>query len=59
MLSLHSFTLVTFLWHLLFDGIGDAGGYWASKFCRHAYHRIPLAMACGLISTLLMVTLVG
>lgn len=58
-MTIHGFTLATFLWHLLFDGIGDAGGYWAAKFCNHWYHRVPIAMAFGLLTTLGLVTLVG
>lgn len=45
--------------HLFFDGIADAGGFYASTFCKHWYHRIPIAVGFALISTLLLVTLVG
>lgn len=45
--------------HLFFDGIADAGGFYASTFCKHWYHRIPIAIAFALGSTLLLVTLVG
>lgn len=56
---IHSFTFMTFAWHLLFDAVADAGGYWAAKFCTHWYHRVPIAMGFGLLSTLGLVTLVG
>ena len=45
--------------HLFFDSIADAGGYWASTFCKHWYHRIPVAIGFALLSTLTLVTLVG
>ena len=45
--------------HLYFDSIGDAGGFYAATFCRHWYHRIPIAIGIALLSTLALVTLVG
>lgn len=45
--------------HLFFDGIADAGGFYASTFCKHWYHRIPIAVGFALGSTLALVTLVG
>lgn len=45
--------------HLYFDGIGDAGGFWAATFCAHWYHKIPIAVAFGLTTTFCLVTLIG
>lgn len=45
--------------HIYFDGIADAGGFYAATFCHHWYHRIPIAVGIALISTLALVTLVG
>jgi hypothetical protein len=45
--------------HLFFDGIADAGGFYASTFCKHWYHKIPIAVGFAFGSTLLLVTLVG
>jgi len=45
--------------HLFFDGIADAGGFYASTFCKHWYHRLPIAVGFALGSTLALVTLVG
>ena len=45
--------------HIYFDGIGDAGGYYAATFCSHWYHRIPIAVGFALLTTLALVTLVG
>lgn len=45
--------------HLYFDGIADAGGFYASTFCKHWYHRLPIAVGFALVSTFLLVTLVG
>ena len=57
---IHGFPGVkTYGQHLFFDGIGDAGGYYAATFCSHWYHRIPLAVGIALGTTLALVTLVG
>lgn len=45
--------------HLYFDGISDAGGFYASTFCKHWYHRIPIAIIFALVSTYTLVSLVG
>src|ERR1039458_2970632 len=45
--------------HLFFDGIADAGGFYASTFCKHWYHRLPIAVAFAMVTTLALVTLVG
>jgi hypothetical protein len=45
--------------HLYFDGIGDAGGFYAATFCAHWYHKIPIAIGIALLSTLALVTLIG
>jgi hypothetical protein len=45
--------------HLFFDGIADAGGFYASSFCKHWYHKVPIAVGFALISTFALVTLVG
>lgn len=45
--------------HIYFDGIGDAGGYYAATFCSHWYHRVPIAVGIALLTTLALVTLIG
>lgn len=45
--------------HIYFDGIGDAGGYYAATFCHHWYHRIPIAVGIALLTTLALVIFVG
>ena len=45
--------------HIYFDGIADAGGFYAATFCHHWYHRIPIAVGVALLSTLALVTMVG
>ena|ERR1017187_7651022 len=45
--------------HLFFDGIGDAGGYYAATFCTHWYHKIPIAVSIALASTFALVSVVG
>jgi len=52
-------TAKLYVQHLYFDGIGDAGGFYAATFCTHWYHKIPIAVAIALLSTLCLVTLVG
>jgi hypothetical protein len=56
---LHSFTLWVYVRHLFFDGLGDAGGYLAAGFCKHRWHRVTIAIAIGLLTTLALVSLVG
>ena len=45
--------------HIYFDGIADAGGFYAATFCSHWYHKVPIAIGIALLSTLALVTLVG
>lgn len=45
--------------HLYFEAIADAGGFYASTFCKHWYHRVPIAIGFALVSTYALVTLVG
>lgn len=55
----HGFSLVLFVQHLTLDGIATAGGYYASRFCPHRRHRLAVAVAFTLVSTLALVALVG
>jgi hypothetical protein len=58
--QIHGFPgMKLFSQHLFFDGIADAGGFYASTFCKHWYHRLPIAVGFALGSTFLLVTLVG
>jgi hypothetical protein len=59
LIHVHGFDLPTYLKHLFFDGIADAGGYYASRFCTHRWHRVAIAISFALVSTLALVTLVG
>lgn len=55
----HGFDLVTYIRHLFFDAIADGGGYYASRFCKHTWHRVAIAIVFALVTTLALVTLVG
>ena len=55
----HGFNLLTYARHLFFDGCADCGGFYASRLCPHRRHRIAVAIAIALVSTLALVTLVG
>jgi hypothetical protein len=55
----HGFSVVAFTQHLLFDGIASGGGWYASRFCHHMRHRIAVAVASTLVSTLFLVWLIG
>ena len=57
--QLHGFSLRTYGQHFYFDFIAGLGGYWASSFCSHWYHRVPLFIAIDGLTTLALVTLVG
>lgn len=52
-------TAKLFTQHLYFDGIADAGGFYAATFCKHWYHRVPIAIGFALVCTFALVTLVG
>jgi len=45
--------------HLYFDGLADAGGFYAASFCKHWYHRLAIAVLFALLTTLALTTLVG
>jgi hypothetical protein len=45
--------------HLFFDGIADAGGFWAATFCKHKWHQVAIATAFALASTFALITIVG
>lgn len=56
---IHGFSLKTYSQHFYFDFIAGLGGYWASSFCQHWYHRVPLFILIDGLSTFALVTLVG
>jgi hypothetical protein len=58
-MTFHAFTLWTYIRHLFFDGLGDAGGYYAATFCKHKWHRVAIAIVIGLVTTLALVSLIG
>lgn len=58
-LDAQPFHLETFLTHLFFEGIADAGGYWASRFCQHTWHRVTIAVGFALVATYVLTTFVG
>lgn len=57
--QIHGFSTKVYAQHFYFDFIAGLGGYWASTFCRHWYHRIPLFIVIDALTTLALVTLVG
>jgi hypothetical protein len=56
---LHGFSARIYAQHFYFDFIAGLGGYWASTFCQHWYHRIPLFVLIDGLTTLALVTIVG
>jgi hypothetical protein len=52
-------TAKLYVQHIYFDGIADAGGFYAATFCAHWYHKIPIAVGIALLTTLALVTLIG
>jgi hypothetical protein len=57
--QIHGFSARIYSQHFYFDFIAGLGGYWASTFCQHWYHRIPLFIAIDALTTLALVTIVG
>jgi hypothetical protein len=57
--ELHGFSAKVYAQHFYFDFIAGLGGYWASTFCQHWYHRIPLFIAIDAMTTFALVTIVG
>jgi hypothetical protein len=55
----HGFSARVYTQHFYFDFIAGLGGYWASTFCQHWYHRIPLFIFIDGLTTLALVTIVG
>jgi hypothetical protein len=57
--QIHGFSAKLYAQHFYFDFIAGLGGYWASTFCQHWYHRIPLFIAIDALTTFALVTIVG
>lgn len=45
--------------HLALEGVGGLITYWALSFCTHAWHRIAWMAGFGLLTSALMVGVVG
>jgi len=56
---LHGFSARVYTQHFYFDFVAGLGGYWASTFCQHWYHRVPLFILIDALTTLALVTVVG
>jgi hypothetical protein len=56
---IHGFSTKLYAQHFYFDFIAGLGGYWASSFCQHWYHRVPLFILIDALTTLALVTVVG
>jgi hypothetical protein len=56
---IHGFSAKIYTQHFYFDFIAGLGGYWASSFCSHWYHRVPLFILIDGLTTLALVTIVG
>lgn len=56
---IHGFSARVYTQHFYFDFIAGLGGYWASSFCQHWYHRVPLFILIDGLTTLALVTIVG
>jgi len=57
--QIHGFSAKVYTQHFYFDFIAGLGGYWASSFCSHWYHRVPLFILIDGLTTLALVTIVG
>jgi len=57
--NIHGFSAKVYVQHFYFDFIAGLGGYWASTFCTHWYHRVPLFIFIDGVTTLALVMLVG
>ncbi len=57
--QIHGFSAKLYAQHFYFDFIAGLGGYWASSFCSHWYHRVPLFIFIDGLTTLALVTIVG
>jgi hypothetical protein len=57
--KVHGFSARVYGQHFYFDFIAGLGGYWASSFCQHWYHRVPLFILIDGLTTLALVTIVG
>lgn len=57
--QIHGFSLKVYSQHFYFDFIAGLGGYWASSFCSHWYHRVPLFVAIDALTTVALVTIIG
>jgi hypothetical protein len=57
--SIHGFSAKVFAQHFYLDGCAGLGGYYAASFCQHRWHRIIVMVAIDLISTALLVSVVG
>lgn len=57
--QIHGFSAKLYTQHFYFDFIAGLGGYWASSFCQHWYHRVPLFLLIDGLTTLALVTIVG
>ena len=57
--QIHGFSAKVYTQHFYFDFIAGLGGYWASSFCQHWYHRVPLFVLIDGMTTLALVTIVG
>jgi hypothetical protein len=57
--KIHGFSPRIYGQHFYFDFIAGLGGYWASSFCQHWYHRVPLFIVIDALTTLALVTIVG
>jgi hypothetical protein len=57
--AIHGFSAKVYVQHFYFDFIAGLGGYWASAFCQHWYHRVPLFVLIDGLTGLALVTIVG
>ena len=57
--NIHGFSAKVYVQHFYFDFIAGLGGYWASTFCTHWYHRVPLFIFIDGVTMLALVMLVG
>lgn len=55
----HAFDWGNYGLHLIFEGMATVGGFYARGFCEHTWHKVLVGIIWTMISTFLLVTLIG
>ena len=57
--SASSFNWGNYGLHLIFEGMATIGGFYARGFCEHTWHKVLVGIIWTMVSTFLLVTLIG